>query len=543
MARRLLILAISAVLAAPTAALAQALPDEVRAAGVTLVQWNAVQTRWRQAASEKHVSERALGAVCTKMGIQLAKGRRLEMTQLIALIDSRADEISALNQRLAQQAEDSDPATAALLDDAKAAIDAGDLEAAEQKLDQADATAAKAIENAQRKRAEVRATAAEVKALEFDYLGAAAKYGEAAGLLPADDARGRWAYATKQAGMLEKRGDLFDEPQPLRQAVALYRDTALPLASRDAHPAAWAATQNDLGIALAVLGARGDAQAQAGAIAAYHATLEVETRERDPTAWAQTETNLGNALMIAGSRGDDQALKDAIAAYRVALEVDTRERDASVWAADQSNLGTALRHLGALGEGLGRSDVQVLQDSAAAFRLALEVDTREHDPEAWARDQNNLGDTLLVLGVVLGDGKALHAAAAAFRGAIEVWTRDRDPTDWAKAEANLGAALERIGVKDHDEQALNDAAAAFQAALEVQTRDRDPAHWAMSENGLGTTLEVLGLLGDDKALADAVAAYRSALEVLTPSDYPAYAKGVSANLARAEAALAGRQQH
>ena len=35
-------------LAAPLTVAAQALPDEVRAAGVTVVAWNTVQTRWRQ---------------------------------------------------------------------------------------------------------------------------------------------------------------------------------------------------------------------------------------------------------------------------------------------------------------------------------------------------------------------------------------------------------------------------------------------------------------------------------------------------------------
>lgn len=129
---RLLAAALSAaVLAAP--ALSHAgLPPEILSAGVTEAAWNGVRLQVQRAATEKHVSERALGGVCLKMGIELARSRRLDLSQLIALIDSRADEINALQQRLASEAEGSDPATAGLLQRASAAIDAGELDQADQ---------------------------------------------------------------------------------------------------------------------------------------------------------------------------------------------------------------------------------------------------------------------------------------------------------------------------------------------------------------------------------------------------------------------------
>ncbi len=79
---------------------AQALPDEVRAAGVTLAQWSSVQVEVQRTVAEKHVSERALAAVCQRMGVQLAHGRRFNLSQMISLVASRADELRAVNERL-----------------------------------------------------------------------------------------------------------------------------------------------------------------------------------------------------------------------------------------------------------------------------------------------------------------------------------------------------------------------------------------------------------------------------------------------------------
>jgi len=127
---RLLALALTVVMAAPLGVAAQALPDAVRAAGVTLADWDGVQLQVRRAAADKKISERALAGVCARMGIELAKHGHLELPQLVSLLSSKADEISALNQRLSLQAQNNDPATAALLQSARAAIDAGDLDAA-----------------------------------------------------------------------------------------------------------------------------------------------------------------------------------------------------------------------------------------------------------------------------------------------------------------------------------------------------------------------------------------------------------------------------
>ena len=104
----------------------------------------------------------------------------------------------------------------------------------------------------------------------------------------------------------------------LAEAVAAYRQ-ALEVRTRETLPQDWAATQNNLGIALEEQGIRtgGERGTQllAEAVAAYRQALEVRTRETLPPQWAQTHNNLAKAYV---------ALKDwpnAAASYINMLQV------------------------------------------------------------------------------------------------------------------------------------------------------------------------------------------------------------------------------
>jgi len=55
------------------------------------------------------------------------------------------------------------------------------------------------------------------------------------------------------------------------------------------------------------------------------------------------------------------------------------------WAATQNNLGTALFRLGERESGTAR-----LEEAVAAYRAALEEQTRDRVPLAWATTRNNL---------------------------------------------------------------------------------------------------------------------------------------------------------
>ena len=78
--------------------------------------------------------------------------------------------------------------------------------------------------------------------------------------------------------------------------------------------------------------------------ALYRAALEERTRSQMPLEWAATKNNLGLALAALGQQEANPArLIEAEAAYREALLERTREKAPLDWALTQTNLGTALR--------------------------------------------------------------------------------------------------------------------------------------------------------------------------------------------------------
>ena len=62
--------------------------------------------------------------------------------------------------------------------------------------------------------------------------------------------------------------------------------------------------------------------------------------------------------------------------------------------------------------------------------------------------QNNLGLVLMRLGERESGTAHLEEAIAAYRAALEEQTRDRVPLDWAMTQTNLGTALWRLGERE-----------------------------------------------------------------------------------------------
>ncbi len=76
---------------------------------------------------------------------------------------------------------------------------------------------------------------------------------------------------------------------------------------------------------------------------AFRNVLQEHTRERVPLAWAGTQNDLGSALGILGAREAGTArLEEAVAAYRDALQERTRERVPHQWAESQRGLAISL---------------------------------------------------------------------------------------------------------------------------------------------------------------------------------------------------------
>ena len=236
----------------------------------------------------------------------------------------------------------------------------------------------------------------------------------------------------------------------LAQAVTAYR-LALEVYTKKDLPQDWAMTQNNLGLALSnqasrTPGTEGTALL-AQAVTAYRLALEVYTKKDLPQGWAMTQNNLGIALSDQASRtpGTEGTalLAQAVTAYRLALEVRTKKDLPQGWATTQNNLGTALSDQASRTP--GTEGTALLAQAVTAYRLALEVRTKKDLPQDWAMTQNNLGTALWDQASRLPVDSAarkelLTQSIASFRAALEVHTQSVFPIDWPRAQMNLARA-------------------------------------------------------------------------------------------------------
>jgi len=487
-----------------------AAPDTVRAAGVTQAQWDAVRREARAQAQRARVSEAALLAAAEAASIRLAGAGRFDAPSLqqavVAALAGQADRIAELQRRLGTLSGDRDPGVAAMFDEARAALDAGRFDEADRLLAQVSqgdlAAIGKADAEVERRRLRAGQTIASRGLVAFvraDYMLAAEQNARAADIVPESALAERWQFTIWRAGALFERSRLFEEPEPLRQAVAAY-ETALALRPRATAPADWAIAQNNLGNALSLQGRRGAPGALERATTAFEAALSVMTRDADPGSWATIQNNLGIVLAIQGARGAPRAMERAVTAFEAALTVMTREADPVGWADLQVNLGNTLRRLSE------RGAPGALERAVSAYEAALTVMTREADAAGWAEAQANLG-VALKMQAERGAAGALERAVAAYEAALTVMTRESNPAGWAVTQVNLGNAF----TLQHERGApgaAQRAVAAFEAALTVFTREANAAGWADTQFNLALAYRALGRDGEARtAMQGAQAVY------------------------------------
>ena len=152
-------------------------------------------------------------------------------------------------------------------------------------------------------------------------------------------------------------------------------------------PLQWAATQNNLGNVLRVLGERATGTAELeGAGTAYRSALIKLTRERAPLEWATTQINLGSALLILGERDSGTTrLEEALAAYRQALRELTHEHMPSLWAIAVGSQGVVLMHLAER-----RADAALAEGAVNLITTAFELMRDGGEPSAAAYYERQL---------------------------------------------------------------------------------------------------------------------------------------------------------
>jgi tetratricopeptide (TPR) repeat protein len=148
----------------------------------------------------------------------------------------------------------------------------------------------------------------------------------------------------------------------------------------------------------------------------------------------------------------------------------------------------------------------------------------------------NLGLALWTLGERESGPARLEEAVAAFRAALEENTRERVPRDWATTQTNLGTALERLGERESSTTRLKEAVAAYRAALEERTPERDPLRWARTFSNEVAALMLIADSNKDGAVAEtAVQQIEAAYEVLRSAGQEQWLAYFSEQLAKAKA--------
>ena len=193
----------------------------------------------------------------------------------------------------------------------------------------------------------------------------------------------RLRYAINLASVQWIQGERIRDEALIKRASDALRSVAVGLSPSSPY---WAHVQDNLGNALAALGATAEA------IAAFDAALGGRQTASDR---ARSLNNLGTA------HADRRRFDRACRCYREALPLVSRDQSPLTWGMIQSNLATALLHAALSGKQPER-EVGKLQASVAAFRSALEIRRRERTPFDWAITAVNMAGALVCLGTHLG---------------------------------------------------------------------------------------------------------------------------------------------
>jgi hypothetical protein len=199
-----------------------------------------------------------------------------------------------------------DPEVAKLKGEAKAALDAGQLERADDLLARVEAAQVAALERRQLEAAATAAQRGDIALTRLRYRNAAEHFAAAARRVPAGHEQQSWAYLDQEANALYRQGDEFGDNPALSNAIDRYR-ALLKQQTRERLPLDWAGTQGDLGTALATLGEREPGTARLEeAVAAYREELAVFERARASYYIEHTKANLARAQTLLQERQSEE---------------------------------------------------------------------------------------------------------------------------------------------------------------------------------------------------------------------------------------------
>ncbi len=218
------------------------------------VRLTALENDIQRISVQRNTSVAAVRAIARKLGARLTS---TDPGQILDLIDRRTADLVAARDKITElegQLETLDSmrlarAVQPLLEAANAAIEAGDLDLAEEKLAAAADQFGSARSNLQGqvddlalRQADVVAQRAVVRSSIFDFEGAADLFEEAADLVPSSQPVLKRGYLGRASGQLAE----MPNPQVMDRSLRLIEDM-LALVPRDTYPAEWAITRISLG--------------------------------------------------------------------------------------------------------------------------------------------------------------------------------------------------------------------------------------------------------------------------------------------------------
>ncbi len=188
---------------------------------------------------------------------------------------------------------------------------------------------------------------------------------------------------------------------------------------------------------------------------------------------------------------ETEQLKARVAELRRQVAATSFKASPSTWVASRAKLGGLLAELG---ERTNNADP--IREAVQSLRAALHVESG--DSAVKARTAANLGNALVALASREPGTSNLEEALLTYRDALQMWTREDNPNEWAEAESGLGKALRLLGQREHLVDRLEQAATAFRSALEVWTQNDQPLKWAAVQVNLAGTYLDLGRMGGAK---------------------------------------------
>lgn len=366
-----------------------------------------------------------------------------------------AEQYKLFEERLRELDSSGDLIVRDLLREAEALVTGGRFDEADQKMIEAE-------RHADLARAKVRANRGDLAKLRLRYRDAAGHYAEAARIVPEEEKVALWSCEHDRAKALMQLGIEFGEIDALHEALEHFENVVIPLSDPENAQLAWASSQNDYAIALKSVGERqrNDASFKdylERAVVALEAALKVYGMPFYARDRSGALNNIGSIYSILGEKFSGASyFLNAIRFFDAASADEVRVHAPDTWLMAKSNLGNSLANLGRI-----RNDQTLLDKALIAHRLALE----EQSGLNWAMTQNNIGTTLMLRGQ--GSSGAdrifrLTEAVEAYRLALEIRTKDRVPVDWATTIGNQGATKRLLA------ETLNDLSMAQEALSQMR---------------------------------------------------------------------------